>query len=291
MGLLGQCVGTATMKESKKNTFFCLTLSESLGLEVRTWKHERGQDTRDNRHVRQREVLRCDVGGNFIWELRAVERHTPSAVRCTAPSWTSEVRMPELAACQSAQVQAVLARQAPGGRLRHRPIPSAMAHTSKPSSAGSGVMCLAKISSRAWSVAASVTASRNSSSLWARMRSQPVVHAWFWSQRSMTRATCHSGTITVAAIALFVTMSMSSNEPSSTERVSVASSSLDSSAMAHRIFGSGLWFDLFREQVASGVQLVGLCNSPAEIVVAACAQLTPPTARDTSSSKEDADIN
>ena len=35
---------------------------------VRTWRHgdtKRGQNTRDNRHVRQRETLRCDAGGNF----------------------------------------------------------------------------------------------------------------------------------------------------------------------------------------------------------------------------------
>ena len=38
---------------------------------------------------------------------------------------------------------------------------------------------------------------------------------------------------------------------------------------------SRLWFDLFREQVASGVQLVGLSNSLAEFVVAVCTQATP----------------
>ena len=41
-----------------------------------------------------------------------------------APSWTSEMRMPELAACQSAQVQAVLTRQAWALRLRRlTPLP------------------------------------------------------------------------------------------------------------------------------------------------------------------------
>ena len=36
-----------------------------------------------------------------------------------------------------------------------------------------------------------------------------------------------------------------------------------------------LWFDLFRERVASGVQLVGLCNSLAVFVDAVGAQATP----------------
>ena len=43
----------------------------------------------------------------------------------------------------------------------------------------------------------------------------------------------------------------------------------------HAVFGSGLRLDLFREQVASGVQFVDLFNGLAEIVVAACALLTP----------------
>ena len=54
---------------------------------------------------------------NFLG-LKAVQRRVPGAVRCTAPSWTSEVRMPELAAPPTAQVQAMLARQARALRLR-----------------------------------------------------------------------------------------------------------------------------------------------------------------------------
>ena len=38
---------------------------------------------------------------------------------------------------------------------------------------------------------------------------------------------------------------------------------------------SRLWFDVFREQVASGVQLVGLFNGLAEFVVAVGTQATP----------------
>ena len=56
-------------------------------------------------------------------ERNAVQRRAPGAVRCTAPSWTSEVRTPELAASQSAQVSAVLARQAWARRLRRQTLP------------------------------------------------------------------------------------------------------------------------------------------------------------------------
>ena len=45
----------------------------------------------------------------FFGGVNAVQRRTPGAVRCTAPSWTSEVQTPELAACQPAPVQARLA--------------------------------------------------------------------------------------------------------------------------------------------------------------------------------------
>ena len=34
----------------------------------------------------QRETLRCDAGGNWFGGLDAVQRRTPGAVRCTAPS-------------------------------------------------------------------------------------------------------------------------------------------------------------------------------------------------------------
>ena len=47
----------------------------------------------------------------------------------------------------------------------------------------------------------------------------------------------------------------------------------------HGLFGSAL-LGLFHEQVASGVQLVGLFNGLAEIVVAACTKLTPSGAPD-----------
>ena len=62
---------------------------------------------------------------------------TPGAVRCTAPSWTLEVRMQELAACR--QVQAVLARQASFWSSDA----SAMAHSTGSSDAGSGSICFA----------------------------------------------------------------------------------------------------------------------------------------------------
>ena len=65
---------------------------------------------------------------------------------------------------------------------------SAMAQSTGSSGVGSGSMCLEKRSSREWSAAASVTASRKSP-LWARKRC-PVVHAWFLSQRSFDCASC-----------------------------------------------------------------------------------------------------
>ena len=71
-------------------------------------------------------------------------------------------------------------------------------------------------------------------------------------------------------------MSISSGS-SGASGMGASSLSSDASVMAHStwVFGSGLRLDLSREQRASGVQLVGLCNSLAKIVVAACAQLTP----------------
>ena len=62
--------------------------------------HKHGQNTRRNRHVRQQRDAEMMVVAFF--GLNAVQR-TPGAVRCTAPSWTSKVRVLELAACQSAQ--------------------------------------------------------------------------------------------------------------------------------------------------------------------------------------------
>ena len=64
---------------------------------------------------------------------------------------------------------------------------SAMAQSTGSSGAGSGSICFAKRSSRAWRAAASVTASRKSSSLWERKRRQPVVHAWFCRRRPSLR--------------------------------------------------------------------------------------------------------
>ena len=69
---------------------------------------------------------------------------------------------------------------------------SAMAHSTRSSGAGSSSMCLEKSSSRAWSAAASSTASLVWASLWARKRRQPVVHTWFLSQRSVTARAVHS---------------------------------------------------------------------------------------------------
>ena len=52
--------------------------------------------------------------------VNAVQRRKPDVVRCSAPSWTSEVRMPEQEACPSVQVRGH--RRALECRLRHRPI-------------------------------------------------------------------------------------------------------------------------------------------------------------------------
>ena len=104
--LHGPCFATASMKEVKfKKLAFCLSRSGSLGLVVRTWKRKRGQDTRDNWHVRQRRNDEMMVV--FFFGLNAVRCRPPGAVRCTPPSQTSEVRMPEPAACRSSRDQAV----------------------------------------------------------------------------------------------------------------------------------------------------------------------------------------
>ena len=145
--------------------------------------------------------------------LDAVQRHIPHAARCTAPIWTSEVwrRVNQLA-------QVRRHRQAVECRLRHRltllPWPP-----SKASSAGSGVTCLAKSSLRAWSAVASVTASRKSSSLWARKRRRPVVDIWFLQLRSVVARDAHSAEH-CRRHALF--KNTSPNEPSKMERARVA---------------------------------------------------------------------
>ena len=85
---------------------------------LRTWKHERGPGHTGQPTRETTETLKYGASGNFLGGMNAVQRRTPGAVRCTSPSWTSEVLMPELAACQSAQVQPMLARQAWARRLR-----------------------------------------------------------------------------------------------------------------------------------------------------------------------------
>ena len=76
-----------------------------------------------------------------------------------------------------------------------------------------------KRSTREWSAAASVTASRKSPSLWARKRRQPVVHAWFLSQKSATVRAAHSAK-DWRRHALFMAKPL--KEPSRTERARVA---------------------------------------------------------------------
>ena len=77
------CFATATMEEQKKTRFLVCHCLGAWDLVVRAWSHgdtKRGQNTRDNRHVRQqRETLRCDASVN------AVQRRIPDAARCTAP--------------------------------------------------------------------------------------------------------------------------------------------------------------------------------------------------------------
>ena len=51
-------------KNQRNKLVFCLSMSGSLGLVVGTWKHERWQDKRDNRHVRQQRG--CDVNVNTV---------------------------------------------------------------------------------------------------------------------------------------------------------------------------------------------------------------------------------
>ena len=136
-----------------------LSLSGRMGRTSTDTTTER-HDTRDNGQVRQQRA-QCDMMMVVhLLTLSVVQRRTPSAMRCSAPSSTSEVRMPELAARQSAPSQAA--------RLAWRVDASAMAQSTGSSGTGSGSMCLEKSSSREWSAAASVTMSRNSALLPAR---------------------------------------------------------------------------------------------------------------------------
>ena len=96
---------------------------------------------------------------------------------------------------------------------------SGMAQSTGSSGAGSGSMCLAKSSSWAWSAAASVTASRKAPSLWARKQRQPVDHAWFFSQRSVTPRDAHSAEDWRRHALL---MARPSKEPARTQRARVA---------------------------------------------------------------------
>ena len=55
-------------KSRKKTALMFVSVWEpgTGGQEVETCRHNRAQNTRDNRHVRQqKETLRCDVSGNF----------------------------------------------------------------------------------------------------------------------------------------------------------------------------------------------------------------------------------
>ena len=96
---------------------------------------------------------------------------------------------------------------------------SAMAHSTGSSGAGSGSMCFEKTPSWAWSAAASVTASWNSTSLRARKRCHPVIHAWFFSQKSVTARDAHSAEDWRSHA---LSIKMSSKVPSKTARARVA---------------------------------------------------------------------
>ena len=112
----------------KKNSFVSVFVREpgtgGQEMETRAWAE------RDNRHVRQHrdaEIVQVAIFG----DLNAVQRRTPGAVRCAAPSWTSEVRMPELPACRSARVRRH--RDAVECRLRQSSSDaSAVVHTGGP---------------------------------------------------------------------------------------------------------------------------------------------------------------
>ena len=90
--------------KTEKTRFFCVTVWEpwSLGLvwldvETQAWAQHTRQPTRETTE-RRWDVMQVAIFGG----VNAVQHHKPSAERCTAASWTSEVRIPELAACQSA---------------------------------------------------------------------------------------------------------------------------------------------------------------------------------------------
>ena len=211
------CVNTFLRPSSRKKTEpSCYCLGAWAG---HTEQRQRTRETphTDNGHVRQQraqfdKMMVCA----FLLRLSVVQRLTRGAERCSAPSSTSEVRMPELAACQSAPAQATPSGT---GASSSSSDASAMAHSTESSGAGSSSVCLEKSSSWAWSAAASATASRNSALLPARKRCHPVVHALFSSHKSVAARDAHSAE-DWRRHALF--MAKPSKEPSRTERASVA---------------------------------------------------------------------
>ena len=96
---------------------------------------------------------------------------------------------------------------------------SAMAQSTGSSRADSGSTHVEKSSPSAWSSVACATAASNSSLLCARKGLHPVVHAWFFSQRSATARDAHSAE-DWRRHALFNVKP--SKEPSRTERAKVA---------------------------------------------------------------------
>ena len=176
--LLGPCLVTTTMKEPKK----CFLELGIGGQDVCTWAWA-------GRMRQQRGTLRWGAW-QFLRRLNTVQRRTPGAMRCTALSWTSEVRMSEWEACRSARVHRH--RHAVECRLCHYLTLLPWPILADPPQSGTGVMCLAKSSSRAWRAAASSTASWKSSSLWARNWHHPVLQTWFLSHRSLTAWAAHS---------------------------------------------------------------------------------------------------
>ena len=160
-------------------------------------------------------IVMCDMF--FFARLIVDQSHTRAAERCSASGKTSEVRMPERVACQSAPAQAARLAWARRPRLRRRSLlPSPIGG---PSSAGSGVMCLAKRSSREWSAAASSTASRKAPSLWARSWRHPVFQTLPSAKMSAIARAAHSAE-DWRRHALF--MAKPSKEPSRTARARVA---------------------------------------------------------------------
>ena len=95
---------------------------------------------------------------------------------------------------------------------------SVMAHSTGSLGAGSGSICFANKSPVACSSFAFSTTSRQSSSLSARKRRHPVVHAGFFSHKSVTARDAHS-VEDWRRHALFMTTS--SNSQSKKERASV----------------------------------------------------------------------